>query len=41
MAILMVLGIVAATTLLAAHMMAFSETIAKESAVNAMTSKLR
>ena len=41
MAILMVLGIVAATTLLAAHMMAFSETIAMESAVNAMTSKLR
>ncbi len=41
MAILMVLGIVMATTLLAAHMMAFSETIAKESAVCVMTSKLR
>ena len=41
MAILMVLGIVAATALLAAHMMAFSEAIAKESAVNAMASKLR
>lgn len=41
MALLMVLGIVAATTLLTAHLMTIAETIAQETAVVAMTSKLR
>lgn len=41
MAMLMVLGVVAATTLLAAHMMAVSETVSKLTAVNVVTSQLR
>lgn len=41
MALLLVLAITAATTLLTAHLMAVAETIARDAAMNAMTARLR
>ena len=41
MALLLVLAVLAATTILAAHMMLVSETVAKDAKVAAITSELR